>query len=209
MALIYEATLVPGKLDLLQAWLPRQEWSAGTDVDRLEKVGTYRFDDPDGEVGIEAFLLRGGGGPMLHLALTYRAAPLPGAEEHLVGVMEHSVLGTRWVYDADADPVWAATLATAVLTGGSEAGLVLDTDGSREPLESTVTVRGSGSPGTAVPAVTGVSCHDEGPLTRISAPGLELSVVHVVGSPVPAGATLTGRWAGGASGVLAIAELTG
>src|SRR3954471_4046485 len=169
MALIYEATLVPDKLDLLRAWLPRHGWSAGTDVDRLEKVGTYRFDDPEGEVGIEGFLLRGGGGPMLHLGLTYRAAPLAGAEEHLVGVMEHSVLGSRWVYDADADPVWASTLATAVLTGGAEAELVLDTDGRRQPLGSTVTVRGSGTAGTAVPAVTEVSCHDEGPLTRITA----------------------------------------
>ncbi len=204
MALIYSATLVPGKLDLLREWLPARDWCAGTDVDRLEQVGAYRFDDPAGEVGIEAFLLRGGGGPLLHAPLTYRGAPLPGADEHLVGVTEHSVLGTRWVYDGAADPVWAAALATAVLTGGTQAELVVDTDGRREAREPSVTVQGSGAPGTTVPAVT---CRDEGPVTRISADGLELAVVRVVGAATPDGPTLTARWSGGGSDVVATADL--
>jgi len=31
--------------------------------------------------------------------LTYRGAPLDGAEDALVGTTEHGVLGRRWVYD--------------------------------------------------------------------------------------------------------------
>ena len=207
MALIHSATLVPGKLDLLREWLPSRDWCAGTDVDRLEQVGAYRFDDPAGEVGMEAFLLRGGGGPLLHVPLTYRGAPLPGADAHLVGLTQHSVLGTRWVYDAAADPVWAATLATAVLTGGHQAEEVLETDGRREPREPTVTVQGSGVPGAVVPVVSSVTTRDDGPVTRVSAAGLELVVVRVVGVVVPEGPSLTARWSGGRSGVVAAADL--
>jgi Maltokinase N-terminal cap domain len=206
MALLYDATLVPGKLDLLRAWLPTREWSAGTDVDRLERVGAYRLDDPGGEVGVEGFLLRGGGGPVLHVPVTYRAARLPGADGHLVGLTEHSVLGTRWVYDADADPVWVTAVATAVLTGGTQAEEVLESGGRRVTREPSMTVQGSGAPGTPVPVLpagTEVVCRDEGPVTRVSAAGLEMTVVHVVGAPVPAGETLTARWSGGASAVVA------
>ncbi|WP_156143967.1 hypothetical protein [Sinomonas humi] len=57
MAIIHEATLVPGKLELLNAWLPRQPWAAHADVPsgaelspdaELDRLGTYRFDDPEG-----------------------------------------------------------------------------------------------------------------------------------------------------------------
>src|SRR5438270_5818036 len=97
MALIYKATLNPSKLSLLAAWLPGRPWFPGdTDVQQL---GAYRFDDPAGEVGIESFLLQTGDGSVVHVPLTYRGAPLAQAEEFLVGTTEHSVLGTRWVYD--------------------------------------------------------------------------------------------------------------
>ena len=46
-------------------------------------------------------------GSVLHVPVTYRAAPVAGADEHLIGTMEHSVLGRRWAYDGCADPVFA------------------------------------------------------------------------------------------------------
>ena len=156
MALIHEATLTPDKLELLAGWLPTRPWSGPPAAP--EKVGTYRFDDPAGEVGVESFLLRTGDGVLLHVPLTYRGAPLDGAEEHLVGVMEHSVLGTRWVYDGCADPVHATTLAATVLTGGTQADLVMAPDAGGATLSQSVTVTGSGSPGTPVPEVTAVTC---------------------------------------------------
>ena len=48
------------------------------------------------------------------MPLTYRGAPVPELEHALVGVMEHSVLGRRWVYDAPHDPVYAAQLLELV-----------------------------------------------------------------------------------------------
>lgn len=115
MAIIYRATLTPSKLTLIGAWLDSQPW-AGQGAD--EVLGAYRFDDPEGEVGVEVFLLRRGD-RLLHVPLTYRAAPLPDHEKHLVGTLEHSVLGTRWVYDGTEDGVAVACFRRA-LTGEQE-----------------------------------------------------------------------------------------
>ncbi|WP_159942089.1 MULTISPECIES: hypothetical protein [unclassified Nocardiopsis] len=115
MAIIYKATIKPDKPTLISSWLDRQPW-AGRGSDEI--LGAYRFDDPEGEVGIEAFLVRRGD-RLLHVPLTYRGAPLPGGEEHLVTTMEHSVLGTRWIYDAAGDEVALACFRRA-LTGEQE-----------------------------------------------------------------------------------------
>ncbi|HJE57488.1 MAG TPA: hypothetical protein K8V84_03075 [Nocardiopsis listeri] len=101
MAIIYDATLTPDKPTLIGSWLDGMPW-AGEGPDEI--LGTYRFDDPKGEVGVEVFLLRRAG-RLHHLPLTYRGAPLPHHGEHLVGTLEHSVLGPRWVYDGTADEV--------------------------------------------------------------------------------------------------------
>lgn len=201
MALIYKATLNPPKLTLLTTWLPRRPWFTG-EAD-VQQVGAYRFDDPAGEVGIEAFLLQAGDGSVLHAPLTYRGAPLAGAEEFLVGTTEHSVLGTRWVYDGCGDPVWATALATTVLTGGTQVEELVDVGGRLELRTATSTVLGSGTAGTPVGEIDAVSCHDEGLTTVVRAGLLELVVVRVVGAEVSAPQTLTGSWAGGGPAVLA------
>lgn len=201
MALIHRATLTPSKLELLRAWLPGRPWAhGGADA---EQVGAYRFDDPDGEVGMEMFLLRTGDGRLLHVPLSYRGGPLEGSEDLLVGVMEHSVLGTRWAYDACGDPVWAAALATVVLTGGTQVEELVDVDGRLEPREPTVTVQGSGSSLDPVPGVGRVRCRDEGDLTLVETDGLELQVVRVVGADFSSAETLAGRWPDGGPAVLA------
>ena len=56
-----------------------------------------------------------GPAPMVYqVPLTYRGAPLAGADGALVGTSEHGVLGTRWVYDAPHDPVFVAQLLQLV-----------------------------------------------------------------------------------------------
>ena len=121
MALLHRATLTPTKPELIAAWLPSQEWADG--LPELRPLGGYRLDDPDGEVGMEGILLQGaddtGDTVVVHVPLTYRGAPLEGAEAHLLGTTEHSTLGTRWVYDATGDPVWRAALARTVAEGGA------------------------------------------------------------------------------------------
>jgi hypothetical protein len=190
MALIHKAILTPTKRELLAAWLPDRPWYPGGE---FEQLGAYRFDDPAGEVGVEAFLLRTAAGPVLHVPLTYRAAPLAGAEAHLVGSTEHSVLGSRWVYDGCADPVWARTVAAAMLTGGSNTAEEFPDGSGLPPRTPTASAQGSGSPGTPVPPIDTVSYVD-GALAAIAAGPLDLTLAHVVGTDLAAPYTLRVTW---------------
>jgi hypothetical protein len=124
MATIHATTMAPTKLELVSGWLPRQPWYRDPGAPpALSRAGGFRLDDPAGEVGIEFLLVTdtaGGGGTTYAVPLTYRAAPLDGADEGLLGTSEHGVLGTRWIYDAAHDPVAIAQLL-AFLQGESEA----------------------------------------------------------------------------------------
>jgi hypothetical protein len=145
MSIIHRATLVPAKLDAIAAWIPTQEWWAGRDITDLEAVGAYRFDDPAGRVGVETHLVSSASGTVFQVPLTYRNAPLDGADAYLVATMEHSVLGKRWVYDGVGDPVYVAVTTAAIVDGAEQAELVVHSpDGSRTVRESTTRVRGTG-----------------------------------------------------------------
>jgi hypothetical protein len=200
MALVYDATLTPSKHDLVVAWLPSRPWAEGLEV--TAKVGEYRFDDPAGEVGVETILFSSADGHVVQVPLTYRAEPLAGADDFLVGTSDHSVLGRRWVYDGCGDPVWAATLAAAILTGGTQAGMYVERDGERIDIPPRVEVRGSGRPGAELPAIPVIdSTSDSGTngaaVTEVRCGDLELVLPRVVGAAFEADETLTGSWAGG------------
>src|SRR6478752_5581587 len=114
MALLHDATITPGKVELIEAWLPGQSWAGG--LPKLDRIGGFRIDDPAGEVGIEGILLADADrSVVVHVPLTYRGAPLEGAEDALLGTMEHSVLGRRWVYDGPHDPVYVDQLVDTIL----------------------------------------------------------------------------------------------
>jgi hypothetical protein len=118
MAIIYDTTMSPSKLELLAAWLPAQPWylDAGHEPD-LAKAGGFRLDDPQGEVGIEFMVVtdRSGGRAIAYqVPLTYRARALASAASGLIGTSEHGVLGHRWIYDGPHDPVLVAQLVAAI-----------------------------------------------------------------------------------------------
>jgi hypothetical protein len=214
VALLYQATLNPTKLELLEAWIPHQAWIGDADTTTVEAVGAYRFDDPDGEVGMETHLLRTADGQILQAPVTYRGAPLPGCESFLIATTQHSVLGERWVYDACGDAVYVRALATAVLSGGTQAEIEFMTDNGREQWPTTTEVSGSGSPDTAIPAVASVSCSSEGKTTVIRASHLELTLLRAVDSGRESGdhggmQRLIGIWPGhDAPALLALARIT-
>ncbi|MEU3839472.1 1,4-alpha-glucan branching protein [Streptomyces sp. NPDC028635] len=118
MAVIHRTFLKPGKLELLTSWLPTRPWyRGGAAGPELAKAGGFRLDDPDGAVGIEFMVVTdvSGAEPVTYLVpLTYRDAPLDGAEHALVGTAEHGVLGRRWVYDGCHDPVLVTELLALV-----------------------------------------------------------------------------------------------
>jgi hypothetical protein len=119
MVVIHQATLTPTKLELLADWLPSRPWFAGPEdvtAEALQRVGSFRFDDPHGQVGLEFFLVRAGQ-LVFHVPLSYRGVALPEADNALIGTTEHTVLGSRWVYDATQDPVAMSVLIDVVCSG--------------------------------------------------------------------------------------------
>jgi maltokinase len=114
-----EASISPTKLELVAPWMARQRWYAAKGrLPVLRRLWSWRLDDPAGEVGVETLLVvdEGGSEPVVYqVPLTYRGAPLEGAQQALVGTMEHSVLGRRWVYDGPHDPVYARQLLALTL----------------------------------------------------------------------------------------------
>lgn len=176
MAIVYTATLVPSKPELIAAWLPLQPWYSEPSGG-IELLGAFRFDDPYGEVGIETHLVRGPSGAVYQVPLTYRAGAMPDAGRYLVAELEHSVLGHRWVYDATADPVGVAQLAGAILTGGREAEVFVD--GAEAPAEPDIRVRGTGTSARA-PQATLVGVQTEGAITRVRTDSVAIDVRRIV-----------------------------
>lgn len=209
MALLYKSELRPSKLELLEVWAPQQPWFVGDDGAALSSVAAYRFDDPDGEVGVETLLVRADDGPTLQVPLTYRSAPLDGGDAFLVGTMEHSVLGPRWVYDGAGDPAYLQTVACAALNGGQQAELIVEADGKRTERAPSALVTGSGTRNDSVkfPSVSELNVRQDGGLTVIDTSAMQVCVKRVIdGNEIRPSApsadsyraadTLTGTWTG-------------
>jgi maltokinase-like protein len=190
MALLYQATLTPNKLALLTEWLPGRAWYATPDGDPRQ-VARFRFDDPDGAVGVETILVRAGDGPVYQVPLTYRHAPLPDGEDYLLGTAEHSVLGRRWVYDGTGDPVYAATLAAAVLANTGQAEQLLQVGDRLERREPSMNVASNGQ--SAAPAVGRIERVVDGDPTVIETDTVELTILRRLGGDLT-GTVLTGDW---------------
>jgi hypothetical protein len=197
MAVHHPATIVPTKLELLQAWVPHQVWLGGADASSLTKLGSFRFDDPAGEVGIETHLLGSADGKVLQVPLTYRGAPREGAEGSLITTMTHSTLGDRWIYDGCYDPVYVSTLVGTILTGGREADIYAATDDGLVLEPTTTHVRGTGScQPDGLPVLTAPVVSHNGTSTTIDA-GVKVVLVRVVSDRTPAaGEALRGTWPG-------------
>jgi hypothetical protein len=118
MATIHRgATLTPHFRDFLPAWITGQSWYRGSGTPALRPLGTFRFEDPAGEVGMETHLVTDGT-KLYQIPMTYRGAPLGadlvGSADPLITTAEHSVLGTRWIYDATGDRVWREAILRLV-----------------------------------------------------------------------------------------------
>jgi len=196
VAVIHRAELAPSKLELITDWIGAQPWWRSGTPEGLKNLGAYRFDDPAGAVGIQSVLVGAADGTLYQVPLTYRAAPLEGAESSLLGTAEHSVLGTRWVYDAAGDPVAVTAFANAVLAAAPQAHEYLQgPDGTSTERPRTVIVTGTGGTGP-VPDVTAVSqlvTTSDDETTTVTAPSFGLVIHRRPGAvEAPSGSVLIG-----------------
>lgn len=137
VAEIISATLTPTKQEVLQQWVPG-----------FTEIGAFRLVDPAGEVGIDFVLGTDGEDRPIQLPVTYRSDELPSG---VVGTMEHSVLGTRYVAKATADPVAIGEIVRVILAGDTEAER---SDGKAQALH----IQGSGQ--TPTTEITDVVIED-------------------------------------------------
>jgi hypothetical protein len=159
MALFHLATITPTKAELIAEWAPTQPWGPPADAP-IEVIGSYRFDDPDGRVGMETHLVTAGD-TLLQVPLTYRDEPVEGADDALIVEMQHSVLGTRWVYDGLHDPRLIVMLAAVAMTGQGEALGMAVYDGRWYIAPSNVRIRGGGWTQERVPVDGFGIVHDD------------------------------------------------
>jgi hypothetical protein len=142
MAIFHRAKITPTKEQLVADWAPTRPWGPSSD-EPIEAIGSYRFDDPEGRVGMETFLVRAAGA-LLQVPLTYRDQPFASAEDALITKMEHSVLGTRWVYDGVRDPRFVVMLAAVAMTGQGEALGLAEYEGRWYIAPTNVRIQGGG-----------------------------------------------------------------
>ena len=206
MSIVHKATLTPTKKEIFGAWLATQTWCEG---DLTGTIGSYRFDDPAGRVGIECVLLEVGES-VVHLPVSYREAPLDGAEDFLMATTEHSALGTRYVYDACADAVAVRALLAAALTGATQEPMdVYDRGRLVDRRESAVTATGTGSwARNAVPHFDGVTIRSHGADTRVDAGSFGIVVKRVVdGSDADGAESIQVTWPDGAGVLVGVRHL--
>ncbi|MGI5455762.1 maltokinase N-terminal cap-like domain-containing protein [Streptomyces sp. CA-249302] len=187
MAIIHHTTLKPTKLELLTDWLPTRPWYVGDGAPELVKAGGFRLDDPEGEVGIEFMVAVDESGPepvAYHVPLTYRGAPLPGAEHALVGTMEHGVLGPRWAYDGIHDPVLYGELL-ALVEGRAQAMAQSITDTPDHEITRSYT--GKGFPATPLVPTPDPTPTDTPAGTELPAPDGSTLRINRVLRPDPSG----------------------
>jgi len=164
MALFHRATITPTKAEFIAGWLPAQTWGPSSDV-TLDGIGSYRFDDPEGRVGMETHLVAAGG-VVFQVPVTYRDSPLDDSDEALITMMEHSALGTRWVYDGLRDPHFLVMLAAVTMTGQGEAMGMVVYDDRWYIAPSNVRIQGGGWGSERVP-VDGFDLADPDAVTPV------------------------------------------
>ncbi len=142
VAIFHRATVTPTKAEVIAAWAPSRPWGP-TATDPIDVIGSYRFDDPEGRVGMETHLVMAGD-VLLQVPLTYRDEPLEGADDALITQMQHSVLGTRWVYDGLRDPRFVVMLAGVAMTGQGEALGLASYEGRWYIAPTNVRIHGGG-----------------------------------------------------------------
>jgi hypothetical protein len=200
VALFHRATITPTKDELIAEWAPTQPWGPPASS-AVEVIGSYRFDDPDGRVGMETHLVKAGGA-VFQVPLTYRDEPLDDAGDALITEMEHSVLGTRWVYDGLRDPRFVLMLAAVAMTGQGEALGLAQFEGRWYIAPSNVRIRGGGWTQKRVPVDGFELVSDDATASILRNDRFELTV-HRRPVPAPRPAIgLTASWDGREDGVV-------
>lgn len=143
MAIFQVATNTPSKGELIAGWIGDQSWASTSDGP-VELLGSFHIDDPDGRVGMQVHIVQSGD-DRFQVPLTYRDERLDQLEDAYLGPMEHSVLGTRHVYDGLGDNQFITVLAGISACGGGQALGFAKVDGRWQAWPDAVRLHAFGS----------------------------------------------------------------
>src|SRR4051812_18682879 len=141
-------------------------------------------------------------GVVFQVPLTYRDAPLDDGDAALIAEMDHSVLGTRWVYDGLRDPQLVTMLAAVTMTGQGEALGLVEYDGRWHIAPSNIRIHGGGWTQERVPVDRFELVSDDANASLLRNDRFELTVFR---RPVPGARPaigLTATWDGQAAAVV-------
>ncbi|WP_434591833.1 maltokinase N-terminal cap-like domain-containing protein [Brevibacterium sp. 1718] len=134
---------------LLASWIPRQPWfpklaaDFGTDPDitpmSVARAFTYTAEELGGFAGLVTVISVGDGSTLrrLNIPLTLRGAEDMHLRHALIGRVDDLALGTVYVYDGAADPVFVNLMADAITKRKVFDGGQLSTESLRHSQEKT------------------------------------------------------------------------
>lgn len=143
MAIFQVATNSPSKSEIISRWIGDQSWgrSAG---DSIDVVGSFHLEDPEGRVGMQVHIVASAG-LLFQVPLTYRDERLPHLDASYICAMEHSVLGTRHVYDGLGDEQFLSALAGVASCGYGQTLGFARVDGRWQAWPESTKVHGYGA----------------------------------------------------------------
>ena len=115
MAIFQVATNNPPKSEIITGWIGDQRWGSSVG-EPIDVVGSFHLEDPEAQVGMQVHIVAYAG-LLFQVPLTYRDQRLTHLEEADICPMEHSVLGTRHVYDGLGDHQFLSALAGVAACG--------------------------------------------------------------------------------------------
>jgi len=184
MAIFQIATNAPPKSEIIAEWIRTQPWRPTDDVP-VELLGGFHLDDPEGEVGMQVFVVQAGD-TLLQVPLTYREAALAEPPDAFIATMEHSVLGTRFLHDGLRDERFTMVLAGVTAAGyGQALGFAKHDDRWLSvPDELTVTTTGTLTGRRMVDQLAIQSSEDE--LVVLANGSIELTIYRqLIDRPMP------------------------
>ena len=129
--------------DFLGDWMARQRWYANKGAQpRLDEIGSWSFAAASTPAELEGVELvthlvidHAVGKPALYqVPLSYRVAPLQGADHAIVGTLPDG----RTVYDGPHDPTWALAMLAMIMAGDDGVGDRVQVAGRRSPAAAQV-----------------------------------------------------------------------
>lgn len=199
MAIFHVAENTPPKAEIISQWLADQPWGPQKEA-AIELLGSFHLDDPAGQVGMQVFLVQADD-MVFQIPLSYRDAPLDGSDHAFIAEMEHSVLGTRYLYDGLGDERFVLVYAGVTVHGYGQALGFAEHEGRWYSVPDELVVKSAG-PLSGRIAVDGFSIQENADAVQYSNDRFDFTIFRRPPQQATAPTFLSTSWALNPTGVV-------